>query len=282
MAGYAYYDGEFGKRESIKIPLSDRAIFFGDGVYDAAVGVGDKIFLLKEHIDRFFDNLKRLSIAPPFTKDRFAELLFETVNKSGIDEYFLYFQLSRGSSKRIHSYVDANEAHILITVDGFSVPEPKKNLKLITAEDLRYYYCDVKTVNLLPAVLASGAAQKNGCDEAVFHRGPVVTECAHSNISILKNRVLYTHPKNRLILSGISRARLIFHAKRLGIECIERPFTLSELFSADEVIVTSTSRLCAAAESVNGISVGGDDSETIDVLFSEIYREFSDFCMPKK
>ena len=274
MNSFAYYNGSFGRREEINIPLSDRAVFFGDGVYDAAIGKMGKIFLAEEHIDRLLRNAKRMKIDHRLTRTALSDILYDCVNKSGLDSFFLYFHITRNSARRIHSACSSDGANLLVTVDEFSLPEPEKKISLITAEDLRYYYCDVKTLNLLPAVIASTDAEERGAYETVFIRGNVVTECAHSNISILKGGVLKTHPATNLILPGITRRHLLLAAEALGIEYLEVPFTKSELFSADEVIVTSTSKLLLLADKIDGIPVGGKDWKRAGALRDYLVGEF--------
>jgi D-alanine transaminase len=281
MKSYAYYDGVFGERDEIRVPLSDRAIFFGDAVYEAAIGTQSRIFLLEEHIERFYKNIARLKIPFETKKEQLVKILYDYIQRSGFSEYFLYFQCSRSSEERRHSYLSAEGCHLLITVDYFTVSPPTRVLRLISSEDLRYRYCDIKTVNLLPAVLASGEAETAGCDEAVLYRGEWVTECAHSNISILKDGRIFSHPTDSFILPGISRRQLSIVAKELGVPFIEKRFTLSDCFSADEIIVTSTSRLCAVASELDGIQVGGRGGSIRDRILEIIYSRYLDECHRK-
>lgn len=272
----AYYNGELKEIESIRISLSDRAIFFGDGIYDAAIGRGEKIYLEKEHIDRFFSNAERMNIPLPMTKAELSNTLKSTVSANIFEQYFVYFQLSRVSAERTHAYPKSQKSNLLITVKKHELPPPEKQLKLITKTDNRYYLCDVKTLNLLPAVLASTEAEKSGCDEAVFLRDGKVTECAHSNISIIKNGVLYTHPKSNLILPGITRERMLHLCRLMHIPFTERPFTKSELLSADEVLVSSTTKLLMTTSHVDGNSVGRGAKNLSKKLISAIRKDFFD------
>jgi D-alanine transaminase len=141
-----------------------------------------------------------------------------------------------------------------------------QKLKLITYEDERYLYCNIKTLNLLPNVLASQKAAEAGCNEAVFHRGDIVTECAHSNISILKGGVLRTAPLTKYILPGTVRKQMLELARENDIPIDETAFTLSELLNADEVIVTSTTLMIHGTESIDGKAVGGKDAATLGLL----------------
>ena len=248
----AYYNGKLLDFSEIKIPLTDRCIFFGDGIYDAAIGRGGKIYLCSEHIKRFLSNARRIGIPFSMKKENLAELLHMMAKNCGHEEYFIYFQLSRFSPERTHSYPDTEKHNLLITVKENILPPMDKMLRLYTTEDIRYLMCDVKTLNLLPAVLASRAALDRGCDEAVFKRGAIITECAHSNIAIVKNGIFITHPEGRYILPGITRKRILALCDRMGIVYKEVPFTHEEMLSADEVLVMSTTKLCLAADRIDG------------------------------
>lgn len=252
----AYYNGIFTNIDEISIPLSDRSVFFGDGIYDAAIGRNGKIFMCSEHIRRFMGNAQRLSIPISFSPEALGELLHRIVCLSHISsDYFVYFQLSRYSDKRIHSYPDVKKSNFLVTVSPITLPSPKTKLRLITYPDIRYELCDIKTINLLPAVLASKAAERQGANEAVLIKDGIVTECAHSNVHIVKRGKVYTHPVTNRILPGISRAHLLEICKRLRIPAEERAFTEEELKDADEILVTSTSKLCQCAVELNGTSL---------------------------
>lgn len=278
MDSYAYYNGKFEKKNNLSIPLSDRSIFFGDAIYDAAIGRYDRILWEDEHIDRFLSNAKRIGIEHHLDKKYLSDLLREVAVKSMIESYFLYFQLSRDLTERCHC-ADGCGANLLITVDPFEINNDPTPLKLITAEDLRYGYCDIKTVNLLPSVLSMTEAKKHGCDEAVFIRKGIVTECSKSNISILKQGRLITHPKTNRILPGIAREHLLAICKEIGIACEEREFSKEDLFSADEILVSSTTKLCNRVSNINSLPVGSKDKNLAQKIIKSMHKEYANFCI---
>ena len=251
MKGYAYYNGNFGTCDDIKIPLTDRTIYFGDGVYDMMIGHDGSIFLFDEHSDRLFSNLKSLNINFSLKKSELYDLILQIIKLSGYKSYSIYIAVSRSHDERVHSYKSSKSSDLLIIISNFDLSK-RDGLALITEEDKRYRFCNIKTTNLLPAVLSSTKADMCGCDEAVFHRKKTVTECAHSNIFILKNGRLITHPKSEFILPGITRELLIKIAYEYKIPVSEQPFTLNELFSADEVIITSTTKLIKTVDCIDG------------------------------
>ncbi len=275
---YAYYNGFFGNFNEIKIPLTDRSIFFGDGVYDAAIGKDGKIYLQELHVKRFIENAKKIGLPLAYGEEELSEILREVVRRSGIKDFFLYFQATGYLSERLHAPRDTKKCNLLVTVKPFTLPDKNSELSLLSYPDIRQDFCDVKTLNLLGSALASEYAKSFGADEAVFVKGSFVTECAHSNIFIISDEKIITHPCNEKILPGIMRRELLLLAKKKGIEAVERPFSLSEVFSADSVIVTSTSKLALPAKSLDGVTLPREKSELCKAIVDEMFKCYEDFC----
>ena len=279
MKSIAYYNGQTGSPEELTVPFNDRSHFFGDGVYDAAMGANGKIFLLEEHLDRFYSSAAAFKIKVPMERGELAELLLDLVAQVDGASQFVYWQVTRGmSGERGHLFDPETPAILWALVNQEDMADPQRPLKLITLDDKRFEYCNIKTLNLLPAVMYSQAAYEAGADEAVLHRNGIVTECAHSNVMILKDGVLYSHPNDEFILRGIAKTHLIKAAYSAAVPVIERPFTLDELFDADEVIVTASSMLCSIAREIDGEPVGGGDPATVRALLDIVFREYFDYC----
>ncbi|MBQ9041489.1 MAG: aminotransferase class IV [Eggerthellaceae bacterium] len=279
MKSIAYYNGQTGAPEELTIPFNDRSHFFGDGVYDAAMGANGKIFLLEEHLDRFYSSAAAFRIEVPMGRDELSELLLDLLSQVEGPSQFVYWQVTRGiSGERAHAFDPKAPGILWVLINQEDMADPQKKLKLITRPDTRFEHCNVKTLNLLPAVMNTQAALEAGADEAVLHRNGIVTECAHSNVLILKDGTLYSHPNDEFILRGIAKTHLIQAAYRAAVPVIERPFTLDELFDADEVIVTASSHLCCIASEIDGEPVGGNDPATIRALLDIVYREYFNYC----
>lgn len=278
MENVGYYNGEYDLIEKMKIPMNDRVVYFGDGVYEATFVKNHKIFALPEHLDRLYRSLTILEI--PFTMSR--EELTDELQKmvdlmESNDTYMLYWQISRGTGHRNHVFPEDSKPNLLITVRQVPMKDIyAKTYKLISLEDTRFMMCNVKSLNLIPSVIANQRAKEAGCDEAVFHRGDRVTECAHSNVSILKNGVFQTAPTDNLILPGITRKHLIEIAIENNIPVVEYPFTMEELFEADEVIVTSSSALCIRSVELDGKQIGGKDEKTLRILQDAYLKKFNE------
>ena len=217
MKTLGYYNGAIGEIEDMVIPMNDRVCWFGDGVYDAGPCHNYHIFAMEEHIDRFFNSAGLMKIRMPVTKQELGSLLQELVLKMDTGDLFVYVQVTRGTGPRNHVFTEGC-GNLWITLTPAGVLDGTVPLQLITVEDTRFFHCNVKTLNLLPSVLASEKARQAGCQEAIFYRpGGRVTECAHSNVHIIQDGMLRTAPTDNLILPGIARAHLIRMCKKLEI-----------------------------------------------------------------
>lgn len=273
MKKLGYYNGKFGELEEMTVPMNDRVCAFGDGVYDATYSRNYKIFALDEHIDRFFNSAALLGMVVPHTKQEVADILNEMVSKMDTGENFVYWQLTRGTGVRNHVFTEG-AGNLWIMLIPKNIVDTYKKIKLTTMEDTRFLHCNIKTLNLIPSVMASERAKQLGCDETVLHRGDRVTECAHSNVHIIKDGIFQTAPTDHLILPGIARAHLIKACKALGYGVDEHPFTMEEMMNADEVIVSSSGSLCLAAEEIDGKKVGGKAPEMLKAIQDYVYNEF--------
>lgn len=275
MENIGYYNGKTGLIEEMTIPMNDRVTYFGDGVYDATYARNHKIFALSDHLDRFYNSCRLLKIPFDMPREELAKTLEDLVNQVDDGETFLYWQATRGTGMRNHAF-PSTKPNLLVTVTPCKFKNVYKKLRLITLEDTRFFHCNVKTLNLIPSVLAAEATKQAGCDESVFYRvrgeQKIVTECAHSNVSMLKGGKFITAPLSNLILPGITRKHLIEICKELGIPVEEREYTLEELFDADEIIVSSSGSLGIGAYEMDGKPVGGKDEALLKKI-QDAYQE---------
>ncbi len=278
MENLGYYNGKYGLIEEMQIPMLDRVCWFGDGIYDATYAHNHKIFDMDAHLNRFYNSAKLLDINMPIERAELEKLLNDLVQKVDSGDQFVYMQVTRGSGLRGHIYAEDIKANLWITLTPSPVADTYKKINLITFEDKRFEYCNVKTLNLIPSCLAATAADRADCDEAIFHRGDIVTECAHSNCSIFKDGKVITHPLTNHILPGTARLRLLAFAEKLGYGVEEREYTLDELMNADEVVVHSTGSFCLAAATVDGKPVGGKAPEMLKAIQDALVADFEEQC----
>ena len=274
MKTLGYYNGKIDELDKITVPMLDRACYFGDGVYDVTFCRNYKIYKLREHIERIFQSTALLQIHPAITSDELCELLQGLVKKLDSGDLWVYFQFSRGTDFRNHAFPENANPNLWIMIRPGAIKDTYRQLRVITREDTRALHCNIKSLNLIPSVMATQACTEAGVDECILHRNDTVTECAHSNVSILKNGTLITHPANKLILAGTGRAHLMSACQHFEIPVVERPFTLNELKTADEVILTSASALCMRIVEVDGAPVGQKAPHTLKTLQDYLLNDF--------
>ncbi len=276
METLGYYNGHYDLLDNMYVPMNDRACFFGDGLYEVAYCRNYKIYSLDEHMDRLYESADILGISIPHTKEEFAGIIRSLVTKLDSDEQLVYWQVSRGTQPRSHAPKAGLRANVWITLRPMKIKDIYTPISLISLEDTRFFHCNMKTLNLLPNVLASEKAEAAGAGEAVLHRAGRVTECAHSNIAIIKDGYIKTAPADKLILAGIARMHLIKLCGRLGIKVYEEPFMLEELFEADEVLVISSGTPCRAANYIDKRAVGGKAPELLRLLQDALMQDYYD------
>jgi len=269
MNNIAYYNGTYAPLEELTIPALDRAVYFGDGVYEAAYFRNGRPFALDDHLKRFKNSLGFVKIAyPTESEEELEKILRGLCDKIG-GEGIVYWQTSRATAPRNHAFPENAKSNLLAWAKHKPLGDFTAPIKLMTMDDIRYKMCNVKTLNLMPNIMASQAAKESGCDEAVFVRDGLVTEGSHSNIHIIKDKKIITHENGSLILPGTVRSHLLRVAEKLGIAYEERPFAPEEMYTADEVLVTSATTFFRHACELNGRAVGMRDNETYMQLVGE-------------
>lgn len=241
MPTVEYYNGTFVHAQSPQVPLEERGHQFGDGVYEVIKVYGGRLFLLDWHMERLERSLRVLNIANPHSRSEWVALMGEAVRRCGEADAQLYLQVTRGVAKRNHLFPEVQPA-VCLVVRGVQPSVRPSAPKLLALPDERWVNVFVKSINLLPNVLAKETAHRHGAIEAMYVRGGVITEGAGSNVCFIRDQTLYTAPANRYILGGITRRFVLELAHTLGIEVMEEAVDLSELETVDEVFITSTTQ----------------------------------------
>lgn len=274
MKTLGYYNGTIDELDKIRVPMLDRACYFGDGVYDVTYSRHYHIYALDEHIEHFYESASLIQITPTLSKNELKRLLYSLIEKMDCGDLWVYIQFSRSTDIRTHAFPPSPKTNLWVMLKPAVIRDTYAPMRCISGEDTRFFHCNVKSLNLLPNVLATQAATAAGVDECILHRGETVTECAHSNLSILKNGTLITHPANEMIYAGTGRAHLIAECRNQGIPVEERTYSLSELWDADEVLVTSASALCVPVIELDGKSIGGKAPHTVRLLQDALLKDY--------
>src|SRR5690625_4579238 len=225
------------------VNIEDRGYQFGDGVYEVIGVYEGKPFMLDEHMERLKRSAREIQLSLPYSTDQLKSKLVELVAINKLGEGIIYMLVSRGTASREHYFPDADVSPITIAYtreeERMTATEEQGATAVLT-EDIRWLRCDIKTLNLLPNVLAKQKAVENNAIEAILHSGETVTEASASNVFIVKDGELFTHPANNYILSGITRKKIIQLCETLGIKVNEETFTVR----SEERRVVKESRSC--------------------------------------
>ena len=245
MNDLIWINGEIMPMSDARIGVEDRGFQFADGVYEVIRLYGGRPFTLEPHLDRLTQSARGIDLNVPLDKASLTAEIRKLAAKSGVGDGMVYLQLTRGVAPRNHLFPDGAKPTLLFYARPLPpphLPGEGEGCKLIAVSDERWKRCWIKSIALLPNVLAKNQAVAAGADEAVFIDGGVVTECSASNLFAVIGGKLVTHPVGSKVLPGITRNVLLDCAATLGIEVDERGFLEEEALRASELFITSTTR----------------------------------------
>lgn len=241
-----YFNAKYLSVADIKISPFDRGFLFADGVYESIRTYNKKLFRYDDHLDRLKRSLKEIRID---FKDLEAieNIIYELMINNEIEnEALAYIQITRGSAiQRTHHFPEEKtEPTIFISVRELveNSEEQNNGIKVILQEDVRWLRCDIKSISLLPVVLASQKAKDENAVEAILVRDGLITEGTHTNFFAIKNETVYTAPKSRLILEGITRKFVLELCEKFKVDYCEEYINKDELKSFNEFFITSTTK----------------------------------------
>jgi D-alanine transaminase len=274
MSEKVYLNGELVPYEEAKVSVEDRGLNFADGIYEVVRVVGGALFRVEAHLDRFESGARALEIDLPMARDELREAIRGVARANGIDEGTVYVQLTRGPARRSHAFPEGVRPTLFMLARPFPGPgeqNRKRGVSVVTAADLRWGYCEIKTIGLLPNVLAYQRARAEGCFEAVLVRDGVVTEGTHSSVFCVRDRVVYTHPIDN-ILPSITRRYTIDALRSEGVAVEEVGVTVEEFKAADEVFLAGTTTEIMPVVEVDDEPVGSGKPGEVTGLAYELYR----------
>lgn len=245
MTEWIWLNGEILPMSEARLGIEDRGFQFADGVYEVIRLYNGRPFTLDQHLQRLWKSAVDIQLTPPLTTDALGVEIGRLIKKVDISDGMVYLQLTRGVAPRNHLFPEVVEPTLLFYVRPLSpaaAPGSGDGVKLLAVPDERWKRCWIKSIALLPNVLAKNAAVAAGADEAVFIDCGNVTECSASNLFAIINGKLVTHPIGTKVLPGITRMVLLEIAGELGIEVDERAIGEEEAPRAEELFITSTTR----------------------------------------
>ena len=275
-----FYNGRFMPAEQVSIDMEDRGYQFADGIYEVVRVYNNRLFHLKPHLERLGRSAAGVELELPWPQEELADVMAQLVKANRPADGIVYLQITRGVAPRNHPFPARAEPAITMYTKEF--PRPTRNVEqgvaCITVDDDRWLRCNIKSISLLPNVLAKQKAARAGVYEAIFVRNGRITEGSSSNIFCVYGDTVQTHPANNLILNGITRQALLRLIKQEGFRLVEEPFSVPGLLAADEAIVSSTTSEVTPIVQVDGHAIGegrpGRVTRALQAAFeAEIRRE---------
>ncbi|KGP90319.1 D-alanine aminotransferase [Pontibacillus chungwhensis BH030062] len=279
---YLLTDQGFVNRDELRYPFEERGLQFGDGVYEVIRIYGGQYYLIKEHVERLFRSAKAIKIKMPFSKEETYEKLDELLKQNNVDQDAkVYLQLTRGSAPRDHAFPKDVPANLYAYVQEMprKVDALQQGVTTITQPDVRWDYCYIKSLNLLPNVMAKQEATEKGAFEAILHRNKKVTEGSSSNVYLVKDGIIYTHPATENILHGCVRMRVEALSRQLGFPFIQAAFSLDDIAEADEMFISSSTAEVMPVVKVDNITVGTGNPGPVTQQLQQAYEK--DASIPK-
>jgi D-alanine transaminase len=278
MADVLYFNGRFTTTDEPVLTVEDRGFQFGDSLYEVMRFIDGKPRFGRAHWERLSRGLRFIDLRSPWDSwDQFDTTLRQVLERTDFTEGILYVQVTRGTCERVHFYPEDLDPTVVVYSRRFDFPDDRQKEQgtgVVSYTDLRWKHCDVKSVNLLPNVLAKRAAKVANAGEALLIEDGFVIEGASSNFFAVMQGRVQTHPSNEQILPGVVRDRVISLALAERIRVDERPIRENELFSIDEAFLTSTTLGVMPVVSIDGRQVGdgrrGPVTETLQRRLDEL------------
>ncbi len=269
-----YLNGQFLPRNEAKLSVDERGFFFGDGVYEVTRVVRGRLFEWERHARRLTRGLRELRIDAGLDLDTIRSLQERLIRENQLTEGqgTVYLQITRGAAPRTHHFPPkGTPATVFLSASAFSPPSEVRGrgVGVVTYPDYRWSRCDLKTVNLLPAVMAKQFAADNDAFEAIFIRDAVVTEGSHTNVFGVIGGELRTYPNSNYVLPGVTRDVVIELAHELRIPVAETPIYRHEIPLLEECFLTGTTSDVMPVISIDGKTVGAGRPGTITMRLYE-------------
>ena len=276
MKHYAYVNNKIVNFKNAKVHVEDRGLQFADSVYEVIAVLNNNLIDLNFHLKRLKFSLKELQIKYKFTRSSLNKIFLKLIKKNKTSNGIIYLQVTRGVQYREHKYKkNLSPTLIIYTRDKkFNLPGNKfKGVNTITYEDLRWKRRDIKTVNLLPNIIAANMAKKKKAYEAILIQNGKVTEGTSSNIWIIKKNKLITHPANSNILKGVTRTSLLKIINKTSLKLVQQSFTYRELLNADEVFLTSSGSFITPILKIDKTKINKGKIGKITLKLAEMYSK---------
>jgi D-alanine transaminase len=283
MSRIAYVNGRYRRHRDALVHVEDRGYQFADGVYEVCEVRGGRIVDERRHMVRLTRSLNELRIAAPMPLSALSVVLHETVWRNGVRNGIVYLQVTRGVARRDHGFPPPGTPPGIVVTARCHDPaaaeaSAAQGIAVITVKDDRWARPDIKSVSLLPNILAKQAARERGAREAwLVDADGYVTEGASSNAWIVTGAEVVTRPADNRILNGIARRVVLDTIAAQGLRLAERPFTVAEAKSAREAFVTAATQIVQPVVRIDGIPVGDGRPGPVAMALRREFHRHAEF-----
>ena len=277
-----FLNGKFMPIEEARVPVLDRGFIFGDGVYELVPVYSRVPFRIDEHLARLERSLASVRIRNPYSRAEWRDIILQLVAKQPFEDQGVYFQVTRGVAKRDHAF--PKDAAPTVFIMSSPLVNPPRELverggAAVTAVDDRWLHCDIKSISLIGNCLLRQVSADVGAVETILLRDHKLTEASASNVFVVRDGVILSPPKSNLILPGITYDVIAEIAQAAGLAFEFRDVSESEVRSADEIWVTSSSKEVLAIVTLDGKPVAGGKPGPLFHRVYALYQEFKQKVM---
>lgn len=272
-----YLNGVYLPLDEAKVSVLDRGFIFGDGVYEVIPAYGGNTLRFEHHMQRLQNSLDAVRIINPLSNEQWENIITKLLSEKGKQDQYIYLHITRGVASRDHRFPEVTTPTVFVmsSILNSAAPELlKTGVHAITLDDIRWEYCNIKAIALLPNILLRQQAVDKGAVEAILIRKGNITEGAASNVFIVNNGIIKTPPKDQKLLPGITRDLVVelANAHKMAIE--EIAISEQEFQTADEIWLTSSTKEILAVTKINDQVVGNGKP---GLVWKDMYQKYQDY-----
>jgi len=272
-----FLNGTLMPIEEAKVPVLDRGFIFGDGVYELVPVYSRVPFRLEEHLARLERSLELVRIRNPYARAEWRDILLEVIRRQPFEDQGVYFQVTRGVAKRDHAFPKDAVPTVFVMSNPLLTPPRElveRGAAALTAVDERWLHCDIKSISLIGNCLLRQVSADAGAVETILFRDGRLTEASASNVFVVRRGVILSPPKSNLILPGITYEVIAELARAAALPFEYRDLSRDEVFTADELWVTSSSKEVLAVVTLEGKPVGEGRPGPLFRRMHALYQDF--------
>jgi D-alanine transaminase len=277
MSRIVYLNGSYVPEAEAKVSVFDRALLFGDGIYEVTAVLDGRLVDFEPHLARLDRSLKEIALAAPLSHDALRKLHEELVARNNVQEGMVYLQITRGAADRDFAYPENAEPNVIAFTQSkplIANPYAETGVKVVTIPDLRWKRRDIKSTSMLAQAMGKQEAKAKGAYEAWMVEDSLVTEGTSSSAFILdQDGVIRTQPLGHHILPGVTRRAVLRLAALEGVSLQERPFSVAEALAAREAFMTAASAFVLPIVEIDGVKIGNGQPGPMARKFRALYIE---------